>query len=471
MFFRLLGIIALCATPVMAAPDVIVAELFGENFSFNNVRRWGKLSAGDPITAYSVGTISCNIGTDPVSWDIGSNNHPVIGMQLYRLMNGRIEQIGLSWVKHGFLALDDSLCEPFGCTAPPQNHPDWGKFLFPGCSDPYGANLNGNQPRLGPRSEINVVTGAFSVPFLTSGQSGNTIFKRLQVHDVDIDPALNPGAVYYLEGQYVTQDDTAAGMNHNNVSYRRVLVSESSPGVFELTMTGGTFREQSAIEAWSASDPGVQLETLTVSSDGIFMLASNASDLGNGEYEYEYALYNQDSHRSAGSISIPIGADVTVTNIGFHDVDYHSGDGIPFGTTFSGADWTSSVSAAEVSWACEPFATSENANAVRWGTLYNFRFRANSPPVPGTITVGLFRPGSPSSFTMAGKVPDDFVAPFVLGDMDASGTVDLPDIPLFIELVLNPVAATPDAKLRGDMNVNLVNDSIDLPLFIDALVP
>jgi len=464
-------LIAMMSSPVMAAPDVIVGELFGETFSFDNVRRWGKINAADPITAYSVGTISCNLGTDPVSWDISTNNHPVIGSQIYRLMDGRFEQIGLSWVKHGFLALDDDLCTPGGCMAPPDTDPNWGRYLFPGCSDPYSSALNGNQPRLGPRSEINVVNGVFGAPFLTSGQSGNTIYKRLQIHDVDIDPDLNPGALYFIEGQYVTHDDTTAGTNHNNVSYRQVLVSESTPNTFNLTMTGPTNREQSAINAWKASDANVQIHTLTVAADGIFMLASNVVDLGGGQYEYEYALYNQDSHRSAGSISIPLGANATATDTGFHDVDYHGGDGIPFGTTYSGTDWTPTVGASDITWATTPYATNANANAVRWGTVYNFRFQSNGPPETGVVTVGLFRPGSPTSFTIPGYAPGDYTPPLVLGDMDANGVVDMPDIPLFVSLLLDPSSATMDAKTRGDMDLNLINDAVDVQMFVDALAP
>lgn len=472
MYLRVFVILGLFASPVFAAPDVIVAELFGTPFQFNNVLRWGKISAQDPITAYSVGTISCNVGTDPVSWDIATNHHPVIGTQLYRLMDGRFEQIGLSWVKHGFLALDEDLCNPGGCTAPPQGHPDFGKYLFPGCSDPYTSNLNGNQPRLGPRSEINVVTGVFGTPFLTQGELGDSVIaERLQVHDVDIDPDLNPGALYYIEGQYVTQDDRMAGTDANNVSFREVTVAETSPGVFDLTMTGNTYREQSAIEAWKLQDPSVEIETVALTSEGIFMLGSRATDLGNGEYEYEYALYNQDSHRSAGSITIPFGTGATPTGFGFHDVDYHDGDGIPFGTTYSGTDWTPTVGASSVTWATEAYASNENANALRWGTVYSFRFRSNGPPKPGTITVGLFRPGTPASFTIQGSVPDVFVPPPVLGDMNDNGVVDMPDIPLFVTLLLDPTSASPEMKTRGDMDVNLINDANDLPMFISALVP
>ena len=44
-----------------------------------------------------------------------------------------------------------------------------------------------------------------------------------------------------------------------------------------------------------------------------------------------------------------------------------------------------------------PFATNSSANALRWGTLYNFRFDADLAPGLAGGTLGLFRPGTPES--------------------------------------------------------------------------
>ena len=46
-----------------------------------------------------------------------------------------------------------SLCNT--CTDPS------GSYLGVGCSDPYGAGLNGSQSGLGPKSEVNASTGVF----------------------------------------------------------------------------------------------------------------------------------------------------------------------------------------------------------------------------------------------------------------------------------------------------------------------
>jgi hypothetical protein len=48
-------------------------------------------------------------------------------------------------------------------------------------------------------------------------------------------------------------------------------------------------------------------------------------------------------------------------------------------------------------WTCETFAQNPNANAIRFGTLYNFRFDADQPPQSANATVGFFKTGSPTT--------------------------------------------------------------------------
>ncbi len=154
-------------------PDVIVGDLF-------DIMKWGTLAG---VTSYSLGTYSCNIGDEPLQWISGTNRHPVIGQNVYRMENGRFEQVGMSWLKHGFTALTDSLC----CTC---INPGTGSLLGVGCADPYTASLNGSQSRLGPRFEVNPWTGVFAYPFTSQGQTGDVLHKRIQIANSDIDPAL-----------------------------------------------------------------------------------------------------------------------------------------------------------------------------------------------------------------------------------------------------------------------------------------
>ena len=61
--------------------------------------------------------------------------------------------------------------------------------------------------------------------------------------------------------------------------------------------------------------------------DGMFVVGSRVRDNGDGTWHYEYAIQNLNHHGSGRELSIPIGNGVTITDPGFHDVDYHSGDG------------------------------------------------------------------------------------------------------------------------------------------------
>ena len=56
-------------------------------------------------------------------------------------------------------------------------------------------------------------------------------------------------------------------------------------------------------------------------------------------------------------------------------------------------------------WTTQTFAANIHANAIRWGTLYNFRFDADVPPQNGSITLGMFKTGSPASVNVAAQVP------------------------------------------------------------------
>ena len=102
-------------------PDVVIGEL-------PNIGKWGTVGG---ITSYSLATTACNFGDAVLPWYDSTNQHPVIAQHLYRYRNGRFEQLGISWVKHGFGALTQNACS-CGCIDP-------GNFflLGVGCSDPY----------------------------------------------------------------------------------------------------------------------------------------------------------------------------------------------------------------------------------------------------------------------------------------------------------------------------------------------
>ena len=372
--------------PSATGPDVIVGDLNGvSNYTVNG-----------SLDAIALGTTSCNLGTVNLSWISNTNQHPVIGGNLYRyrVVNGagQFEQIGMSWLKHGFFALSQTLCCP-SCNATD------GSSLGVGCSDPYTSARNGTQSGLGPRNQVNAHTGAFTYPPANPAWSGSTA-RRCEFLTSDVDTTA--GVRYFGESQYVTPDDASNNNQNNNASYRELSVSGTTN--FTFAFVGSTQRAKAAIEAWQVVDPTVSLNNVQVSGDGLFKVAYKTTSLGGGQYHYEYAVYNMNSDRSGGSFSIPLPAGVVVSNEGFHDVTYRNGDGVG-NVNYSGTDWTVTQNATSITWACETQAANSNANALRWGTTYNFRFDANAAPTSGSATLGLWKTGSPGNVATTVDVP------------------------------------------------------------------
>jgi hypothetical protein len=96
--------------------------------------------------------------------------------------------------------------------------------------------------------------------------------------------------------------------------------------------------------------------------------------------------------RQAGSFRIPLPPGVTVNNVGFHAVEHHNEPiNAVGGVPIDNAPWTSNLIAdVEITW-------STTTNPIRWGTMYNFRFDADAEPGEVTATLGLFKPGTPTS--------------------------------------------------------------------------
>jgi hypothetical protein len=371
-------------------PDVTV-------FSFTDLNSYGSASG---FAAYSVGTRSCNRGDTPLNWcdqgfscaaGAGPEDHPVIAQNLYRLKNDRFEQIGMSWLKHGFLSTNSTTAGCAGssgqsCQQPPAGNDQLGV----GCTDPYDAGLNGSRP-LGRRSEVNGTTGVFPFPPSSPGGPYAVFDQRIKVPTADVDPALNSGALYWAEGHYIASDDASSGNSLNNASHRRVTVG-AAPN-YTLTMTGSFSEGEPAIVAWLSQDPTVELVTVDVPGAIVqrFHVARKVTDLGGGNWHYEYVVHNLNSDRSARAFTVDFPEGTTITNPGFKDVEHHSGE------PYSLADWEDTVAGDTISWSTETFETDANANALRWATMFNFWFDATRPPTGIRHTLDFFKPGSPAS--------------------------------------------------------------------------
>ena len=399
------------APTLVPGPDVIVGEL-------NGLAQFG--SAGTRV-GLAVGTDSCNNGNEPFNWfALPDNDHPTIPQNLYRMSGGatnneRFEQIGQSSVKHAFTALENNICN-LGCNT---SGCATGTHLCPGCSDPYSAGLNAG-PNLGSRAWINPFTGFFprgdsgTPPNNHSGHAHNGVSHRILVEVNDLNTNLNPGATYFAEGQYLTKHEYDWCQTHpgqcnmyNNASYRQYNVSGTTN--FTFSAAASTVRMRPAIVAWTnAGATMIQIEP-DPGHDGLAFLAYKVTNIGQNLWHYEYAIYNQNLDRAIQSFAVPNGCGIGFFNIGFHAPPQHPGwanDGTLGNTGFSSNPWVPTLTSGALTWSTETFAQNQNANAIRWGTLYNFRFDSYRPPQNKLAVISFFKTGAPITVPIQGPSPD-----------------------------------------------------------------
>jgi hypothetical protein len=402
------------AVGTVPGPDVIVGELIGLEQS--------DTGAVNGQVGLALGTDACNKGIENAAWiALPSNNHPFIPQNLYRMSGGadnaeRFEQIGQSWGKHAFAAASANTCN-FGCNGVGGDH------LGSGCSDAYGAFLNGLQDQIGSRAWVNPFSGDFPSGNTANdhtGHSHDVTSHRMLVNVDDLNTSLNPGATYFAEANYIVPDEGIWCQSHptecnmyNNASYRQYnVIGINQP--FSFTDAGPTVREQPAMMAWTGAivnegepDPG---------NDGIFFVGYKVTGPNAGVYHYEYAVYNQNLDRAVQSFEVVFPLfPPSLSNIGFHAPPQHPGwahDGTQGDAGYSSTPWTFTLNGPpplpnSAVWNCETFAENQNANAIRFGTLYNFRFDSTAPPADSTANIGFFKTGSPISVQIQAPAQSD----------------------------------------------------------------
>jgi hypothetical protein len=362
----------------------------GEQYGIDWIDRIGTYPNGK--LGLSFATTSCNIGTQDVPWLAPMNeNHPTIGMALFRLMNDRLEMIGQSWAKHGFFALSDDQCTP--CQHGSPN----GTWLGVGCSDTYSVFNNASQYYLGARSEVNAHTAEWEclgsyfdgvpVDCVRSyhGIEPNGVNHRLEVFDNDLGL---PGAEYFYEGCYYVKNDNII---FNNIGWRECTMNWKGPPVgWDFGTLGGGIEPNpgTVVATW-----GDQLDTqLVAPNDGLIMLATKVTDLGGGQWHYEYACYNRSSDRQMRSFKVPVGT-ANLTNVGFHDIDHDAVN-----------DWAVDVSNGFATWSTGAFGE-PGSNPLTYQQLFNFRFDADQAPQAGSATGGIYKPGAETEFLLDTQTP------------------------------------------------------------------
>src|SRR6266403_897050 len=384
-------------------PDVIVGDIEDvEQFS---------APVGTQV-GFAIGTDSCNNGDQPIDWFVLPNtDHPVVPQNLYRMSGGedhqeRFEQIGQSWMKHTFEALEESVCgtcNTSGCE--PFTH------LCPGCSDPYVSSLNGDQDLIGSRAWINPFTGSFpSNANDHTGHQHDGVSHRIRVETSDVMPSGNPGATYFGEAAYISPHEYTWCQAHpgecnmfNNFSYRQFSVT-GGPTFFNFSAVSSTVRMEPAIEAWAATGATVQQVEPDPGNDGIFFVGYKVTGPTAGMWHYEYAIFNMNLDRAIQSFEVVFpGFPPNLNNIAFHAPPQHPGwahDGTEGDAGYSSTPWTFTLNGPppfpnSAVWNCETFTQNQNANAIRWGTLYNFRFDSPAAPATSTANIAFFKTGAP----------------------------------------------------------------------------
>lgn len=366
----------------------IDCELFSLS-SLTAVARVGSFPNGESGLAMS--TTACNRGTVNIPWYAPMDErHPTIAMNLYRERNGVLEQIGFSWLKHGFLSTNSS-----GCGA--CQNPGTGQLLGVNCSDTYGVGNNSDRNWLGPREEVNPFIGRWTCtgshfaggqPDCTRRHGGSghgAIDHMLRVLDSDLNQS---GSRFFYEAYYVVEGDVN---KYNNIGWREATASWTGSSWSFSTISNQTFGP--VINRWGDMRAFAEPRT-----QGDAIVAVKVTNLGGGMYHYEYAVYVHDLWQEIRVFYVPIPDGATVSNVGFYGPRSETrGD--------PQTQWTSMVGNGFIVWSTATFSQNPNTNSLAYGRMYNFRFDANFAPVTSKVLMGTFKPGPIAVLSAAVSTP------------------------------------------------------------------
>ncbi|MFT3684663.1 MAG: GC-type dockerin domain-anchored protein [Phycisphaerales bacterium] len=388
------------APATVEGADIVTGDCWGVT-SFGT----GTGAGGQNVRSFGIGGDAWNRGTQTLAWRPGSSRHPVIAQNMYRSLNGRLDNLGVSWLKHGFASENATRYGP--CVTPFGD----GYTLGTNCSDAYTSSQNGDRDSLGPRWDVNPMTGTYTWNWSTivgpTPSNTDPVARRLQVPTAEWN---NPGAEYWVDVHYVTADDATWNNGRNNVAARRIVnIPANNTYASTLIFNGSTTEiSTTALQAWAnrtnAATPGavqvslVDFHELTqpaldvngapsVLKDcyGQFQVYSRVTDNGNGTWNYLYGVYNVNSHRAAAAFSLRVPTNSTETGYTFKAPLYHSGERI------DNSLWLSSKTSGVRSFAVNPsFPATMNItgignvavqpNYVYWGSMYTMSFTSNTPP-------------------------------------------------------------------------------------------
>lgn len=298
-----------------------------------------------------------------------ADQHPYLVWNLYRLHDGRLEQLAASGVKHAFWSQNAR------CTI---NCGD-NNILWPGCEDVYDSITNNRSAHQGPRNEIIPhlggwdSCGSFFDPGCTGAQSG---FAGQWLHRLLVDPdeLLVDDAQYFMDAWYVVQYDVDIW---NSMGYRPIVPGLTPPAAW--TFQPGAYQEGSPVGEWvpentlsaTAAHQVIVVESATPDAPypgnmplGHVRALARVEDLGDGRFRYRYAIMNFDLSRGLHEFRIPLPDDATLEDPwmgGPPDV--------------LEAAWPHQRSAGWVRFRAPP------GQSLPWFTLYNFEIVTDKKPM------------------------------------------------------------------------------------------
>ncbi|MEM1081917.1 MAG: hypothetical protein AAGH65_10090 [Pseudomonadota bacterium] len=304
-----------------------------------------------------------------------NDQHPYLIWNLYRISDGRLEQVGVSGMKYAFLTINVSCTINCGDGGIPQAS---GHILWPGCEDVYGVGNNDNPSDIGPRGEINPRTGVFESTgsfFDQSPPGGNGVQdngsngpgeNRMKVWVEDLQ---TPDADYLFESWYVIRDDVDI---FNGMGYHPMTPNNISGNSWQYGL--GTFSQGRAVDEWVA--PGgtpATGEMNVVFSDaeaGHLQLLVKAEEIAPERWRYTYVVKNYDVDHGIESFSI--NSPGNVSDWYFHDPDQDDTN-----------EWLNNDTGTALVFSAPP------ANPLLWGQAFTFGFESEGAPVAATIDVEL----------------------------------------------------------------------------------
>jgi hypothetical protein len=331
------------ATFLLAAPVLAQAnQVPGTDiriFDVGSPTVYGRRGAAYPNgeIAMAIGHSMCNTGTVHLPWlgwvggSSGStmlDTYPKIAFLVARESGGRMVQVSnKAHLKHSRVAFNFSGGPCGTCQSGPS-----GTFRV-GCYDVYSTGFNANQFNLGPTDEIDpwqgswnpqgsyfdrgdpAVTGAAATDSIQSlTTSGWDQFKnRMLVREQEL---AVPGATFYGQAQVVAKGEP--GTNRGNNLASRQLAITWSGSAWTATLGTAAAVQGSVLQRWS----GAAVTTASNGADdGHFVVGVKVTGPVDGLWHYEYAIHNQDNHRGAAAVRIPVCPTARVVAAGFRDLD------------------------------------------------------------------------------------------------------------------------------------------------------